>query len=421
METTIIAISNQKGGVGKSTTAYNLGACLALKHDKKVLLIDFDPQANLSEYLKYEPDGNPTMTQLIMSFYAGNPVTAETAQKAIRHSETAEVDYIPADINLANAETLMVTMISKEHILRRILTEDVIGAYDFVLIDCLPSLGTLLINALTAADRVLIPVQTQKFSMDGLQSLEALTQLVKANTNPNSNMKKFITAVFCTALALSSGFTAYAAEAPDRESLETAIWEDLWNGKGDNGLEYPEASYKHHLLDNWLDENYGTGGYDWTDVGEVTHGYRKYYRDLIDGWDFDDDNSGNWTIETEDNFYSFTFLNGNWQMIDQNGDTVDTFPPFSTLKDEPEESTGGHQINDNGEDSPRVIGEVAGGTETTSEGGSSAEGNDTPDSPSSVSEGDSERSGANPLAIIAGVASLAGVGGAGYYIMKKRK
>ena len=115
-------------------------------------------------------------------------MTAETAQKAIRHSETAGVDYIPADINLANAETLMVTMISKEHILRRILTEDVVGAYDFVLIDCLPSLGTLLINALTAADRVLIPVQTQKFSMDGLQSLEALTQLVKANTNPKLNL-----------------------------------------------------------------------------------------------------------------------------------------------------------------------------------------------------------------------------------------
>lgn len=234
-------------------------------------------------------------------------------------------------------------------------------------------------------------------------------------------MKKFITAVFCTALALSTGFTAYAAEAPDRESLETAIWEDLWNGKGDNGLDYPEASYKHHLLDKWLDENYGTGGYDWTDVGEVTHGYRRYYRDLIDGWGFEDDNSGNWTIETDDNFYSFTLLNGNWQMIDRNGDTVDTFPPFSSLKDEPEESTGGHQINDSGEESPRVIGEVTGGTETASEGDSSPEGNDTPDSPSSVSEGNSERSGANPLAIIAGVAALAGVGGIGYYMTKKRK
>ena len=143
-------------------------------------------------------------------------------------------------------------------------------------------------------------------------------------------MKKFITAVFCTALTLTS-FTAYAAEATDRERLETAIWEDLWNGKGDNGLDYPEASYKHHLLDKWLDENYGTGAYDWTDVGEVTHGYRRYYRSLIDGWDFEDDNDGGWTIETEDNLYSFTLLNGNWQMIDKNGNTVDSFPPFSTL------------------------------------------------------------------------------------------
>lgn len=233
-------------------------------------------------------------------------------------------------------------------------------------------------------------------------------------------MKKFITAVFCTALALSAGFTAYAAEAPDRDSLETAIWEDIWNGKGDNGLDYPEASYKHHILDKWLDENYGTGAYDWTDVGEVTHGYRRYYRSLIDGWDFEDDNNGGWTIDTEDNHYSFTLLNGNWQMIDQNGNTVDSFPPFSTLKDTEPEATGSHAINDNGDNSPRVIGEVTARTKTASADVSSAEGNNTADSPSDGSEGNSEDSGANPLPIIAGVAALAGVGGAGYYFTRKR-
>jgi len=108
-------------------------------------------------------------------------------------------------------------------------------------------------------------------------------------------------------------------------------------------------------------------------------------------------------------------------MIDKNGNTVDSFPPFSTLKDEPDESTGGYEINDNGEDSPRVIGEVARGTEKASEGGSSAEGNDTPDTPSSGSEGNYAQSGANPLPVVAGVAALAGVGGAAYYFTRKRK
>lgn len=234
-------------------------------------------------------------------------------------------------------------------------------------------------------------------------------------------MKKFITAVFCTALALSSGLTAYAADALERDTVETAIWEDLWNGKGDNGLDYPEASYKHHLLDKWLDENYGTGGLDWSDTGEIKHEYRRYYRGLIDGWDFEDDNNGGWTIDTEDNHYSFTLLNGNWQMIDKNGNTVDSFPPFSTLKDTEPEATGGYEIHDDGEDSPRVIGEVTARTETASEGSSAAEGNDTTVSPSGGSEGNSEGSGVNSLAIIAGVAALAGVGGTGYYIMKKRK
>ena len=182
---TVIAISNQKGGVSKTTTAFNLGACLALGHNKKVLLVDNDPQANLSEYLGYEPDGMPTITQLIVSTCVGNGVTADTVKTAIRHSESANVDYIPADINLASSESLMATAISRETILKRILSDSVTSAYDYVIIDCLPSLSSLLINALTAADKVLIPVQTQKFSLDGLQALDALFQQIKTAINPN--------------------------------------------------------------------------------------------------------------------------------------------------------------------------------------------------------------------------------------------
>lgn len=184
----IISVSNQKGGVSKTGVSFNLGSALALKHDKKVLLIDLDPQANLSEYLKYEPNGAPTLTQLVMTACTGRPITAELVQSAIRHSETAGVDYIPSDINLANSETLMSTALSRETILRRILAEDNIFGYDFVIIDCLPSLGTLLINALTVANRLLVPVQTQKFSLDGLQALNALYEQIRTAINPNLNM-----------------------------------------------------------------------------------------------------------------------------------------------------------------------------------------------------------------------------------------
>lgn len=184
----IISVSNQKGGVSKTGVSFNLGSALALKHSKKVLLIDLDPQANLSEYLKYEPDGKPTLTQLVMTACTGGRLTPDFVGSAIRHNDTAGVDYIPSDINLANSETLMQTALSRETILRRILSEDNISGYDFVIIDCLPSLGTLLINALTAANRLLIPVQTQKFSLDGLQALNALYEQIRTAINPNITM-----------------------------------------------------------------------------------------------------------------------------------------------------------------------------------------------------------------------------------------
>lgn len=180
----IIAICNQKGGVGKTTTTFNLGAALALNQDKKVLLIDLDPQANLSEYLGFAFDDKPTMTDLILQVATKSVISADEVNGCIRFNEGNELYYIPSDINLANADVYMSNALSRETILKRILSQDVIKNFDYILIDCLPSLGVLLINAMSAADKIIIPVQTQKFSMDGLQALTELLSQIQSTINP---------------------------------------------------------------------------------------------------------------------------------------------------------------------------------------------------------------------------------------------
>ena len=104
--------------------------------------------------------------------------------QTVRYNEKNKLYYIPADISLANAETIMTTALARETILKRILSQSVIESYDYVLIDCLPSLGILLINALVAADEMIIPVQTQKFSLDGLQALTELYEQIRSTINP---------------------------------------------------------------------------------------------------------------------------------------------------------------------------------------------------------------------------------------------
>lgn len=184
----IIAIANQKGGVGKTTTAVNLGTALQLMGNK-VILIDLDPQANMSAYLGFEEDGCPTMSDLIM--ITANNFTMGAKRKdmpniseCIRFNDTNKLYYIPSDIGLAYADSCLMQAATRESILKNILSAQEISEYDYVIIDCLPSLGILLINALTAADGVIIPVQTQKFALDGLDMLGNIYDQVKTAINP---------------------------------------------------------------------------------------------------------------------------------------------------------------------------------------------------------------------------------------------
>jgi chromosome partitioning protein len=176
----IISIANQKGGVGKTTTALNLASALKLK-GKSVLLIDLDPQGNLSNYLGYTDDDKPTIGELMYKVVEGKPVTIIGA---VRTSESnGGLQYIPANINLANAEFYLSSAISRETVLRRVLWN--MGEYyDYVIIDCLPSLGILLLNALAASDELLIPVQTQTFALAGLDQLMNIYNIVKSGINP---------------------------------------------------------------------------------------------------------------------------------------------------------------------------------------------------------------------------------------------
>lgn len=177
----VIAIANQKGGVGKTTTALNIAAGM-VKVGKKVLVIDLDPQGNLTDYIGHQADELPTISELLQQA-ANNQLNPDSIQQSIR-TNVEGIDYIPSNILLASADLFLAQVMCREQVLRRLLRNTAFPPYDYILIDCLPSLGILLTNALTASDSLLIPVQAQKFALDGLQQLEQIYRMVKENINP---------------------------------------------------------------------------------------------------------------------------------------------------------------------------------------------------------------------------------------------
>lgn len=180
LNTNIIALSNQKGGTGKTTTCANLGIGLA-QEGKRVLVVDNDPQASLTISLGWtQPDKLPvTLSTLMGRAIMDEPIRAEEA--ILHHSEG--VDVLPASIELSGMEVSLVNAISRESVLRQVL-EELSSRYDHMLIDCMPSLGMLTINALAAANSVIIPVQAQYLPAKGLEQLLQTVAKVRRQLNP---------------------------------------------------------------------------------------------------------------------------------------------------------------------------------------------------------------------------------------------
>ncbi len=210
----IITVANQKGGVGKTTTTVNISACLAaLEH--KVLLVDIDPQSNATSALGFDKNEPHTSTYDIL-------IGSSPSEAAIRETSLSYLKLMPSDINLVGAEIELVEVENRESLLKTALAQAK-ESFEFVFVDCPPSLGLLTVNALVAADSVLVPVQTEYFALEGLGQLLNTIAMVKRSLNANLELEGVLLTMFDSRLRLSNQVVDEVRRYFDQRVFRTVI------------------------------------------------------------------------------------------------------------------------------------------------------------------------------------------------------